>query len=369
MNPGPLIKFFVTCGLWSVTWLCTTSVSRADSLFLVGGTTLSGLKITDVEGGRIRFQTSAGSAGWRELDKVVRISAEAEPALTEADQAFAPPDPAKSDVGRAVDGWQRALRSSSRPWARYWAARRLLANAGRVGRLDAATLGFIEVLESDGPAATALPAAAGASASTLELAAAQLEQAMSARNWSDDRQVAALQLLLSIRRAANDPAKTAAVLDRLAAKGVTVTTSGFGPDSVAAALGGISEQLLADAGRALAAKDYPGAIAQIEKNRERFTEPRHQAEALFLLATATEASAAGDPNKQLSAALDFMRVVANFKDVPGAQARVSASQLGAGRILAMLGKPDEARRLLTPLSQDADPAVHQQARALLDRLP
>jgi hypothetical protein len=327
---------------------------------------LAGVKVLRIEACRIYFVGVSGSETYRDLDRVWRITAESEPALSAAEEAYAPTDATKADVGRALDGWSRALRSASQPWVRYWCARRLSMVAGRVGKYDLAMGGFVELVE--GRAADAWdirPKLGGPSGAAVEGGIAVLEQALATRKWDDTQQVLALRLLLEASQAGGKATQTAQLLDRLTAKGFAIPGSQTDP-------GAIIQQVLTEATGSLGRKDYGRALATIEENRARFSSPREQAEALFIRARAKEGLAgglAGDAGKLLSAALDYMRVVAHFKNVEGAQGRVSECQLGAARILAAIGKLEESKSLLVPLASCSDPSIRAAATDLLRGMP
>ncbi|MGH7178113.1 MAG: tetratricopeptide repeat protein, partial [Tepidisphaeraceae bacterium] len=135
-----------------------------------------------------------------------------------------------------------------------------------------------------------------------------------------------------------------------------------------AAARAIVRRKLQSAQTSLDRRAYPQAIAEIDNNRGFFTDTTQQAEALFILAQARFGMAGKDPNALKSAALAFMRVVANFKDAPG-HPRVPESLLKTGEVLEALSDSQNARQIYQQLtSQYPDDPAAAQARQNLERL-
>ena len=124
---------------------------------------------------------------------------------------------------------------------------------------------------------------------------------------------------------------------------------------------GRAEAKLNEARVALSQKNYKLVLQTIDGASAIFAEPDQQAEALYTVAEAKSALAGGDDKALIDAAIAYMRVVANFKSVPGAP-HVADSLIRTAAIEEKLLKPDEALRLYnqvavefqgTPAAKDA----------------
>ena len=169
----------------------------------------------------------------------------------------------------------------------------------------------------------------------------------------DAQQAALLGFLVDIQRARQDGAaeqQALAKLDDVLARD---------PNNPAA--GQImARRKLQSAQQALAAKDYAKAIAEIESNRQRFTDPQQQADALFVVAQSRYALAqtSKDATALKDAGLAFMRVVANFKDLPQ-HPHVVESLMQTAAIHEQLNEPQTAAQIYAQVAEKYpnDPAA------------
>lgn len=373
---GWLSGVLAVCGLPSLAW--------ADSVFVrsTGGGApleLPNVRILRIEGGRLFFRTTAGETS-REVGQIYRIALDDEPALTRAEAAFV-----GGQFDAATDDYLRVARSSARPWVRQWASLRLLTAAERAGRFDAAVAAYVQLVQTDPALAQAnrpvVDPASPPRAGLLDAAVAELDRALApGRTLTADQRRALLQLKLELHRARGDTARTARTLEELLPLGGTppggaaTGGAGAGTETPAEAL---ADLRLAAATVALDAGDHRRALETLQQSRGLFTVPRQQSQALFLLARAADlASAGGDRPARQDAALAYLRVVAHFRGVPGADRQVPAAALRAAEILEELGQADEARGLyrdvaegrLNPVDAPADAAAVAAARKAIERL-
>jgi hypothetical protein len=198
----------------------------------------------------------------------------------------------------------------------------------------------------------------------LDAAAAEVEKALGRTGLAAEQRQALLQLVLEIHRARGDTVKAGRALEQLLAAGGAAATD---PGAQAA----LADLRLSEAQLALDAGDLVKAKAVVEQNQANFVEPKQQAEALFLLARVAEASARKgtpvDAGQLRDAGLAYMRVVAHFKGVNGAEARVPGSLLRTAVILEDMGEKLEAARIYRELSESGDATIRQAAREGLER--
>lgn len=142
-----LIKQFLIFGA-----IVVVGTLRADTLWIGSASTnalaLENLKITKIDGGKIYYQGPDGRDASRDLSRVQKIALDDDPAFTAAENAFA-----AGKFDEAVDGYTKAMRSSSRPWLKDWASARLKDAALKSGRFDAVADAQIEQILKDPRAA------------------------------------------------------------------------------------------------------------------------------------------------------------------------------------------------------------------------
>lgn len=322
------------------------TAARADSVFVrASGDKGSALEIPDVkilriEDGMLLFDNSGNETG-RTLAQVQQISVEGEDALNAAEQSYV-----SGDYASAVDGYLKTFRSPSKPWLKDWAVVRLMDSANRANRFDAAADAYIYLLEQNANAApTHKPTFPDAASEYLTTAAGDVQSAIDETGHTDAQKAALLGFLIDIDNAKNDKAaadKAGEQLDELLAS----DPSNPGAQRV------LARRRLVAAGAALSAGDWAQAQSIIEKSRAQITDPQQQAEALWVLAEARygQLGSSTDPDALKDAALAYMRVVADFKDLDG-HPHVVESLLKTAQIEEKLNNAGAARELYQQIVQ------------------
>lgn len=336
-------------------------LSRADTAWIGSsspGQPYPNIKITRIDAGKI-FYEFGGNTINKELAQVRRLMVDAEPAFNSAEEAFV-----ASKFDDAVDGFQKTLRSTNKPWLKDWCASRLVEAGAKSGRVDAAVSAYVHLLQRDPAMAKTLrPEVAGAKSGYLDLAAAEINSVLAKTGLSDEQKLALLNLQIEIQTARGDTAaqkKLGEQVDEILAKN---------PNDPAAASAATRRRLQA-AQKALADRDYPKAISEIESSRSSFMEPPQQADALYIIAQAkfAMAKASNSPDDLKDAGLAFMRVVANFKDLPG-KPRVADSLLQTGVVHELLGDKETAAAIYQQVIQQyLDEPAATAAREALEKL-
>jgi tetratricopeptide (TPR) repeat protein len=312
------------------------SASRADVVYQRSGASelpIKDVKITGISGTNLNF-TSRGAQASRPLEAIIRLEVDGEPVFNQAEQAFAA---RKYDA--AVDGYDKAIRSTARPWLKDWIGPRLVESAAQTGRFDAAVSGYISLLMSNPSAAARYkPPLPDGRSTFIDTAIKDVNAALS-QKLSEEQRLAMLNFLLELQRAKGDPSAVEQTLQQLIA-----LTGPSGESEIAQQA--LAQAKLSSAKVALDANDFNKALTEIESNRGVFGEPQQQAEALYCVGMARLGMARqnNDPAQAKDAGLAFMRVVAHFRETPG-QPRVPESLLGAASSHELLGEKETALRL------------------------
>lgn len=278
--------------------------------------------ILKAEAGRLQMQTrTQGNILERPLDQVVKIKADGEPALNEAEEAF---EQGKWDAAAA--GYDRALTGTRREWVKDRAAGRLLAAAERGGQFPLVASAYAQLAARD-PAAAAdrRPAVTPALKPQLPAAIAAVERAFAAKPTDAVR-----SFLGDLYLANGDLEK----VNRL-------VPPGGAKDPAIVAM---------QAKVALQGRNYAAAAQTVEQNRALFTTPDAQLDALHTLAEARAALAGNDPAKVQDAAIAYMRVVAHFgsRNSP----LVADAMYKAAALLERTGQSAEAAALYKQVADD-----------------
>lgn len=331
--------------------LLSSTMSQADQLFIQG---MNAQQVTfvDFADGKLIYTSRAGERNDRELSRISHISVDGETALNEAEVAFA-----KDDKPKAIDGYTKAIRATSKPWLRTFAARRLLLALGDSDRFDAKLVAYLAILQANPEDALQYkPTLPEKGNKQLETGIADIETALKLPNLGGPQQLGMYTLLVDLHRRNGDEASATATLERLA--------------KVADQLGDlpeIREQLaaarVAQARVALDQKKYAEATKLIEDNRASISDPRLQSDALYTLAVAKRAGVKpSDTDAMKDTALMFMRVVAHFGDLEG-KPNVLASLIATAEILEKINDKPAAITVLEQITKEFpnDPAAKKAA--------
>jgi hypothetical protein len=294
---------------------------RADTIWTSSPTGTEG-RIIRIEGGILQMQTTTGNMRELRLETITKIKADNDPALTDAEEAFA-----QQKWEAAAVAYDRALNGAKAEWVKDRAVSRLIIAAGKTqGNFPLAANAFAQLALRDpigaGDRKPAIPADKAQVAKAIPL----VERAFNTR--ANDL----LRGFLGELYIANgQPEKANALLAQAGAGAKNPSLS------------------LLTAKAALAAKNYPGAVTAIEQNRALFTTPDQQLDALYTLAEAKAAQAA-DAAKKQDAAIAYMRVVAHFNDRQ--DIRVVEALMKTAMLLEQLGQPTEAAGLYAQVAVD-----------------
>jgi len=344
-----------------LTILAVAPLLRADTVWIGSsgmGQPYQNIKITRIDAGKIFYEFSGNTIN-KELSQVRRMMIEGEAAFNAAEEAFV-----ASKMDDAVDGYQKTLRSTNKPWLKDWCANRLIEAGSKAGRVDAAVAAYVHLVQRDPATAKTLrPELAGAKAGYLDVAAGDVKAAVSAAGLSDEQKLSLLNLLIEIQTARGDAtaqSQAAAQVDEILAKNPN------DPAAITVA----SRRRLQTAQKFLTDRDYPKAIAEVEANKASFTEPQQQADALFIVAQAKLALAqtSKKPDDIKDAGLAFMRVVANFKDLPG-KPHAADALFQTGVVYELLEDTETAKTVYQQVIQQyLDEPAATAARAALEKL-
>jgi TolA-binding protein len=330
----------------------------ADTVF-VQGLELDNVSIQGVASGQLVFQSESGNTTQRDLTKILRIHVDGEGALNDAEDAYA-----SSNFAGAVDGYASTMRSTTKDWLKQYISPRLIDSANKSNRFDAAVTAYLNLLQTDpAQAAHIRPQMPSPDSTYLDTAVSQVTDALNQANLTDDQRVSLLQFevdLYNTRKDAADADKAEGQLDEVLAKD---------PNNPVAALANARRKLQA-AQAALDQKNYQQALAAIDANKQLFTDPQQQADALYIIAQA-RAGLLGDskdPTALKDVALAYMRVVADFKELP-TRPHAADALLKTGQIEEQLTEPDVAAKVYQQVAEQfpSDPAAGI-AKQNLDRL-
>jgi hypothetical protein len=322
------------------------AVGWADSVYIRSSDSegkpleVDGITIKRVEDGRLYFDNN-GNETSRGLSQIQQIAIDGEDALNAAETAYA-----GRDYAGAVDGYLKTFRSPSRPWLREWVVTRLVESANKSGRFDAGAAGYAYLLETDGATAQKYrPTFPDGSSQYLVSAAADVQADVDQANLSDAQKTALLGFLVDIQTARNDKAAADAAgeqLDELLAKD---------PGNPGAQRA-LARRKLVAAGRALDEKNWAAAEAIIDQVRGQLNDPAQQDEALWIVASARYGALGNgkDADSLKDAGLGYMRIVADFKDLPG-RPHVVAALIKTAQIERRLGDVESAREIYRQVVQ------------------
>jgi TolA-binding protein len=341
---------------------CAAGIARADSVTIRSGQgvlELPDVQIRGISDGKLLFRTASGNDSDREFAQIARIRIDAAPVMNQAEDAFV-----SQQWDSATDLYQKALASATTDWLKAWAGQRLVIAGQKSNRFDAAAEGYIALLQADPSSAKGLHLTMPDSHSTYLASALQsVKQALASPDLNDAQRQGLMSFQLDLQRASGDESAASATMTRMLQSG-GLTAS----DPAAAAQ--LARLKLQQAAMQLDRGDFAGATSTIRSSSAIFTEPRDQAEALYYLAEVQSgvSSIQKTPQAMEDAAIAYMRVVAHFKDAPGAPF-VALSLIKTAQIEQKLHHPNAAKELYEQVIQKYpnDPSVAT-ARAGLQQL-
>lgn len=328
--------------------------AKADSIF-AGNLETQNVTIKEVKGDSLVYEIS-GRVSEKPVDRITRVIATNETPLNAAETDFA-----AQKWNQAVDGYQRAIRTSTKQWVKDWAALRLVSAASQSGRFDAAAAAYILTLLKNPTGPTSRPAMPEAKSTFLDSAVADVNTTLSDPKLTIDQKRALIGFLIDLQQARQDTAGEDAAFAQLARlPGSDANDPGVRRMQ--------ARRKLQSAQRALDAKSYAQAMSEIDSNRIMFVETSQQADALYIIAQARLGQAGSDANNLKDAALAFMRVVALAKDEPGSPHVVDSLQKTAG-ILEQINDRESAVKLYQQIAaQYPDQPAAAAARSSIQRL-
>ncbi len=346
--------------LLTISLTAMASAARADEIVVSSGGNplpVPNIKILRVAGTKLFYRSNtSGNEGSRELDQIQKIKVDDEPNLTAAEEAYL-----AKQWPAAMDGYQKALRSSEKAWVKDRSASRLIDVGDKVGRLDIVMSAYVYMVSKDAKAAAGTRPKVNDTMPGLDAAVLELNKGLQDSKLNDERRVALLSMLLDVQRARKDTTGQTETLEQL-----QKYSSDMGNDPTMART--LADLTLSIAKSALQQKNYDKVLAEIDARKSSFVDPNQQIEALMLIAQAKDAQLGTepDPKKLKDVGLDYMRVVANARDIPNAP-QVPAALFATGRIMEKLNEPKEAVRLYSDVAKTEN-AFSAQAKEAVDRL-
>ncbi len=356
-----MLRYRLTfAGLAAVT-LMTGALLRADSIYLYNPDGSPALKpfrdnvtILKNKDRAFVFRTGSGLEQEIEFDKVARITVTADPALTEADDAYI-----LQNFDKAVDSYLKAMRTND-AWKIQWITPRLSNAAAKTNRFDAALTAFLGYAKIDPPSAIgSKPTLPAKGSKYLDDAAKQIEAATRTATSDGERQ-ALTSLLLDIQMQRGDQSAAELVANEL-----SKLSGDLADPRIAGMIVGIR---LDQANSEISAGRFDKVAVLLEPVRGKITVPAQQARAMFLLARAARATAGEDKTKLTDAAISFMRIPAHFGTLEG-KPFVGEAMIEAAKINQLIGDSESAKAIYQQLqSEFANTALAQQAAQSLSEL-
>lgn len=299
------------------------------------GLKYSDVKIDKIEGDEIYFTTTNGQSH-KPITDQLHITIAGDANLNAAEDAYAAlkwPD--------AADGYQKVLKTGSKPWLKDYAAARLQKSAEKAGRFDAAVSAWVYLVQKDAAAAMknkpALPA--DPASAYIKSAEAELESAAAAVR-SDEVRQSILAYELEMARYQKDQASIARVANSLIKMGAV------NPGTL---LGLIHADI--------DARNYAMAQQKLAQMKPPLADPAQENDRLFCVAEVANftAPAANAPAAWEDLAIEYMRVVSNDSGgalTPQALLRVAA-------LHEKFGDVPTALNLYTQIQKDYQSAPEQ----------
>ena len=350
--------------------LLAPAAASADTVWLRSGQATNALerpsvKVEKIENGLVHFRsTQSDRVTERPLEEVVRIAADGEPALTQAEEAFT-----AQRWDEAVAAYQKAATTSTRQWVKDRAGLRLVSAAERSGKFSAAVAGWATLMARDPNLAAKYKPQVPAKArpGSLDAAVAEVERMLADAKLPEEQRQTLLAYQLELARANGDTKKAQGIASRLsggAARGGAGTAAATGPENTPAASrpadpaapaapGGANVALaLQLASVALDAKKYDEALRTIDNAAPAITDPAQQVDALWVMAESRAGLAGNDPAALKDAALSYMRVVARARGARVASPHVAEALLKTAIIQERLNAAPEALLLYQQVADE-----------------
>jgi TolA-binding protein len=299
------------------------------------------VQITGIDNGQIRFTADGVNEIRKDLTSVVSFTVDSEPTFNQAQNDFS-----LNHLPRALDEYDQTIQKTDKQWLKDYCLPRLVQVADKVGRFDKSSQGYLQLILTQPDIATKYrPTVPPAGSDTLDAAAQAARTAADTANITHQQLWAILSFWMDIDKSRGDNAGMGDVARRLKDSGADLSD----PSTA----GALADARLADARDAIDKKQFKQAITLIDSAKSQFTDPARQADALYLIAQARQGQAQnGQTAVQLrDAAIAYVRVVADFKNAPGAP-HVTDSLLAAAAILEKLAEPQEATQLYQSVAQD-----------------
>ncbi len=332
-----------------------SSFLRADSVF-IQTLEVKNVTIRELKGDTLSYEVN-GRMTERPVARISRIIVTSEAPLNAAEEAFATE---KWDV--AVDGYQKVIRTTAKPWVKDWAMMRLIDAANKSNRFDAAAAAYIlMLLKNPTNAATSKPAMPDAKSTFLTSAVNDVNISLADSKLTTDQKRALIGFLIELQQARKDTAGEDAAYEMLAK---LPGADANDPNTKRV----VARRRLSLAQRDLDARNYQDAITEIDGNRAVFVDPTHQIEALYILAQARYGLAGNDLAALKDAGLAYMRVVTLAKNDPN-KTHVVDSLIKTAGIMEQLGQPQVAMQMYQQIvAQYPDDPAAQVAANNYDRL-
>ncbi|MGA2584466.1 MAG: hypothetical protein ABSG31_14415 [Tepidisphaeraceae bacterium] len=330
-------------------WFSLATAALADTVYVrppgtpadAQPTPYEDVNVTGVTDGQITFVTIGGTTISKDMTTVTGLMLNDEPLFNDAQT-----DLQANRPERAVDKLQQTIEKTDKPWLKDYCQPILLQAANQAGRFDISSRTYVDLLVKGADVADKdRPTVPANGSNYLDDAATAVAGAADTPNLPRPQLRQILSFLLEIDLARQDQNGIDSVKQRL------VDAGGNPSDPTTA--GALADAKLADARDALDKNQFDQAIALIDASRSAFTDPARQSDALFIQAQAKGglAQAANDANAWRDAAIAYMRVVADFKDTPGAP-HVADSLFATAGILEKLNQPDKAREIYLSITHD-----------------
>jgi len=338
---------FNGAALIGVCVLACTLAARADTIWVkseAGGKPLAynNVKITKVDKGEsaddLYYVLQTGAERSKPLEQISQIRADDNADLSAAEDAFA-----AGDMKAAGAAYRKVFGSNTaKPWAKRRAQLRLVIAAGQSGDFSDSVIAFLGIVQkTPDSAAKNKPQIASASPQQIDAAITSVKAASTSASAEQKKVLLPFLVeLYNAKKDTNNAQQTMAELTRLNPAAA----------NTAEAKQARADTILGEARDALTRKNYPQAISTLQTNAALFTEPQQQADALYILAEAKAATATDDTSRK-DAALAYMRVVANFKNVGGAP-HVADSLLKTAQIEETLKDTKAAQSLYSQIIAD-----------------